>query len=82
MGLSRRYILTLVREDITDEGYVVKEYPRIMCRLQQSENELRMLSYLNENDMAEMIVDKLYSGLKQELRNPNQSMKKDDEKRK
>ena len=76
MGLSRRYTLTLVREDITDEGVVVKEYPQIICQFKQSENELRM-SYLNENIMAEMVVDKLCNGIKQELRNPNQAMKKD-----
>lgn len=76
MGLSRRYTLTLIREDVTDEGVVVKELPQIICRFKQSENELRM-SYLNENIMAEMVVDKLCSGIKQELQNPNQSMKKD-----
>ena len=79
MGLSRRYTLTLVREDITDEGYVVKEYPQIICRFRQPENELRMPSYLNENVVTEMIVDKLSSEIKQELRNPNQALKKDDE---
>jgi len=77
MGLSRRYTLTLIREDVTDEGVVVKELPQIICQFKQSENELRM-SYLNENIMAEMVVDKLCNGIKQELRNPNQAMKKDD----
>jgi len=77
MGLFRRYTLTLVREDVTDEGAVVKELPQIVCRFKQSENELRM-SYLNENIMAEMVVDKLCNGIKQELQNPNQAMKKDD----
>lgn len=77
MGLSRRYTLTLIREDITDEGAVVKELPQIVCQFKQSENELRM-SYLNESIMAEMVVDKLCNGIKQELRNPNQAMKKDD----
>lgn len=76
MGLFRRYTLTLVREDVTDEGVVVKELPQIICRFKQSENELRM-SYLNENMMAEMVVDKLCDGIKQELRNPNQAMQKD-----
>jgi len=79
MGLSRKYTLTLVREDITDEGYVVKEYPQIICQFKQSDNELRMSTYLNENVMTEMIVDKLCNGIKQELRNPNQALKKDDE---
>ena len=78
MGLFRRYTLTLVREDVTDEGYVVKELPQVVCRFKQSENELRM-SYLNENIMTEMIVDKLCNGIKQELRNPNQALKKDGE---
>lgn len=78
MGLFRRYTLTLTREDVSDEGVVVKELPLIICRFKQSENELRM-SYLNENSMAEMVVDKLCNGIKQELRNPNQVMKKDDE---
>lgn len=76
MGLSRKYTLTLVREDVTDEGYVVKELPQIICQFKQSENELRM-SYLNENIMAEMVVDKLCNGIKQELQNPNQAFKKD-----
>ena len=78
MGLFRRYTLTLTREDVSDEGVVVKELPQIICRFKQSENELRM-SYLNENIMAEMVVDKLCNGIKQELRNPNQALKKDDE---
>ena len=78
MGLFRRYTLTLVREDVTDEGVVVKELPQIISRFKQSENELRM-SYLNENMMTEMVVDKLCDGIKQELRNPNQAMKKDSE---
>ena len=78
MGLFRRYTLTLIREDVTDEGYVVKEYPSIICRFQQSENELRM-SYLNENIMTEMVVDKLCNGIKQELQNSNQAVKKDGE---
>ena len=81
MGLSRRYTLTLVREDVTDEGYVVKEYPQIIGQLHQSENELRMLqldkSYLNETVVAEMIVDKLCNGIKQELRDPNHALKQD-----
>lgn len=78
MGLYRRYTLTLVREDVTDEGYVVKDYPPIVGRFKQTENELRM-SYLNENIMAEMVVDKLCNGIKQELREPNHAMKKDGE---
>lgn len=78
MGLFRKYTLTLTREDVTDEGAVVKELPQIICRFKQSENELRM-SYLNENIMAEMVVDKLCNTIKQELRNPNQAMKKDSE---
>ena len=78
MGLYRRYTLTLTREDVTDEGCIVKELPRIICQFKQSENELRM-SYLNENIIAEMVVDKLCSGIKQELRNPNQAMQKDAE---
>lgn len=78
MGLFRRYTLTLTREDVSDEGVVVKELPQIICRFKQSENELRM-SYLNENIMAEMVVDKLCNGIKQELRNHNQAMKKDNE---
>lgn len=76
MGLSRRYTLTLIREDITDEGYVVKDYPPVVGSFQQSEVELRM-SYLNENVVTEMVVDKLCNGIKQELRNPNQALKKD-----
>ena len=78
MGLFRRYTLTLVREDITDEGAVVKELPQIIGQFKQSENELKM-SYLNENIIAEMVVDKLCNGIKQELQNPNQVMKKDNE---
>ena len=38
-----------------------------------------MQTYLNENVIAEMIIDKLSNGIKQELRNPNQALKKDDE---
>ena len=82
MGLSRRYTLTLVREDITDEGFVVKDYPPVVGSFKQSENELRelrMSSYLNENVMAEMVVDKLCNAIKQELRDPNQAIKKDNE---
>ena len=78
MGLFRRYTLTLAREDVTDEGVVVKELPQIICQFKQSENELKM-SYLNENVIAEMVVDKLCNGIKQELRNPNQAVKKDGE---
>lgn len=79
MGLFRRYTLTLIREDVTDEGVVVKELPQIVGQFKQSENELR-LSYLNENIIAEMVVDKLCNDIKQELRNPNQALKKDEDK--
>ena len=78
MGLFRRYTLTLTREDVTDEGAVVKELPQIIGQFKQSEIELRM-SYLSENAVAEMVVDKLCSGIKQELRNPNQAMKTEEE---
>ena len=78
MGLFRRYTLTLTREDVTDEGGVVKELPQIVGQLKQSESELRM-SYLNENVIAEMVVDKLCNGIKQELQNPNQVMKTEEE---
>lgn len=78
MRLFRRYTLTFIREDVTDEGVVVKELPQIIGRFKQSENELRM-SYLNENIIAEMVVDKLCNGIKQELQNSNQATKKDDE---
>lgn len=77
MGLFRRYTLTLNREDVTDEGVVVKELPQIICQFRQSEGELRM-SYLNENVIAEMVVDKLCNGIKQELRNPNQVLKNEE----
>ena len=75
MGLYRKYTLTLTREDVTDEGCIVKELPPIICQFKQSENELKM-SYLNENVIAEMLVDKLSNGIKQELQNCNQAMKK------
>lgn len=78
MGLYRKYTLTLTREDVTDEGGVVKELPPIICQFKQSENELKM-SYLNENVIAEMLVDKMCNGIKQELQNCNQAVKKDDE---
>lgn len=78
MGLFRRYTLTLTREDVTDEGVVVKELPQIICQFKQSEIELRM-SYLSENVIAEMVVDKLCGGIKQELRNPNQALKSEEE---
>ena len=78
MGLYRKYTLTLTREDITDEGGIVKELPPIICQFKQSENELKM-SYLNENVIAEMLVDKMCNGIKQELQNCNQAVKKDDE---
>ena len=78
MGLYRKYILTFTREDVTDEGGVVKELPQIICRFKQSENELRM-SYLNENVIAEMVVDKMCNSIKQELQNCNQAVKKDSE---
>jgi hypothetical protein len=74
MGLFRRYTLTLTREDVTDEGVVVKELPQIICRFKQSANELKM-SYLNENVIAEMVVDKLCNGIKQELQPSQQEMK-------
>ena len=78
MGLYRKYTLTFTREDVTDEGGIVKELPPIICQFKQSENELKM-SYLNENVIAEMLVDKLSNGIKQELQNCNQAMKKDNE---
>ena len=78
MGLYRKYTLTLTREDVTDEGGIVKELPPVICQFKQSENELRM-SYLNENVIAEMVVDKMCNGIKQELQNCNQVVKKDSE---
>ena len=78
MGLYRKYTLTLTREDVTDEGGIVKDLPPIICQFKQSENELRM-SYLNENVIAEMVVDKLCNSIKQELQNCNQAVKKDNE---
>ena len=76
MGLYRKYTLTLTREDVTDEGGIVKELPPIICQFKQSENELKM-SYLNENVIAEMLVDKMCNGIKQELQNCNQAVEKD-----
>ena len=76
MGLYRKYTLTLTREDVTDEGGIVKELPPIICQFKQSENELK-ISYLNENVIAEMLVDKMCKGKKQELQNCNQVVKKD-----
>ena len=78
MGLYRKYTLTFTREDVTDEGGIVKELPPIICQFKQSENELKM-SYLNENVIAEMVADKLCNGIKQELQNRNQAVKKDSE---
>ena len=78
MGLYRKYTLTLTREDVTDEGGIVKELPPIICQFKQSENELKM-SYLNENVIAEMLVDKMCNSIKQELQNCNQAVKKDSE---
>ena len=78
MGLYRKYTLTFTREDVTDEGGIVKELPPIICQFKQSENELRM-SYLNENVIAEMVVDKMCNSIKQELQNRNQAVKKDSE---
>ena len=78
MGLYRKYTLTFTREDVTDEGGIVKELPPIICQFKQSENELKM-SYLNENVIAEMLVDKMCNSIKQELQNRNQAVKKDSE---
>lgn len=78
MGLYRKYTLTFTREDVTDEGGIVKELPPIICQFKQSENELRM-SYLNENVIAEILVDKMSNSIKQELQNCNQAVKKDNE---
>ena len=78
MGLYRKYTLTFTREDVTDKGGIVKELPPIICQFKQSENELRM-SYLNENVIAEMVVDKMCNSIKQELQNCNQAVKKDSE---
>ena len=78
MGLYRKYTLTFTMEDVTDEGGIVKELPPIICQFKQSENELKM-SYLNENVIAEMLVDKMCNGIKQELQNCNQAVKKDSE---
>lgn len=78
MGLYRKYTLTFTREDVTDEGGIVKELPPIICQFKQSENELKM-SYLNENVIAEMLVDKMCNGIKRELQNCNQAVKKDGE---
>ena len=44
----------------------------------KSENELKR-SYLNENVITEMLVDKMCNGIKQELQNCNQVVKKDTE---
>lgn len=78
MGLYRKYTLTFTREDVTDEGGIVKELPPIICQFKQSENELKM-SYLNENVIAEILVDKMCNSIKQELQNCNQAVKKDSE---
>ena len=78
MGLYRKYTLTFTREDVTDEGCIVKDLSPIICKFKQSENELKM-SYLNENVIAEMLVDKMCNGIKQELQNCNQVVKKDSE---
>ena len=78
MGLYRKYTLTFTMEDVTDEGGIVKELQPIICQFKQSENELRM-SYLNENVIAEMVVDKMCNSIKQELQNCNQAVKKDTE---
>ena len=78
MGLYRKYKLTLTREDVTKEGGIIKELPPIICQFKQTENELRM-SYLNENVIAEMVVDKMCNSIKQELQNCNQAVKKDSE---
>ena len=78
MGLYRKYTLTFTREDVTDEGGIVKELPPIICQFKQTENELKM-SYLNENIIAEMVLDKMCSSIKQELQNCNQAVKKDSE---
>ena len=78
MGLYRKYTLTLTREDVTDEGCIVKELPPIICQFKQSENELKM-SYLNENVIAEMVIDKMCNSIKQELQNCNQAVKNDSE---
>lgn len=78
MGLYRKYTLTLTREDVTDEGGIVKNFPPIICQFKQTENELKM-SYLNENVIAEMVVDQMCNGIKQELQNCNQAVKKDSE---
>lgn len=78
MGLYRKYTLTFTMEDVTDEGGIVKELPPIICQFKQTENELRM-SYLNENIIAEMVVDKMCNSIKQELQNCNQAVKKDSE---
>ena len=78
MGLYRKYTLTFTREEVTDEGGIVKELPPIICQFKQSENELKM-SYLNENVIAEMLVDKMCNGIKQELQNCNQAVKNDSE---
>ena len=76
MGLYRKYTLTFTREDVTDEGGIVKEPPPILRQFKQTENELKM-SYLNENIIAEMVVDKMCNSIKQELQNCNQSVEKD-----
>ena len=76
MGLYRKYTLTLTREDVTDEGGIIKELPPIICQFKQTENELRM-SYLNENVIAEMVVDKMCNSIKQEQQNCNQAVEKD-----
>ena len=78
MGLYRKYTLTFTREDVTDEGGIVKELPPIICQFKQSENELKM-SYLNENVIAEMVIDKMCNSIKQELQNCNQAVKNDSE---
>ena len=78
MGLYRKYTLTFTREVVTDQGGIIKELPPIICKFKQTENELRM-SYLNENIIAKMVVDKMCNSIKQELQNCNQTVKKDSE---
>ena len=74
MGLTRKYKIVFTRETVTDEGYVAKEKPPIMGQILETDHMFENM-LVPETVIEEMILEKLFNGLKNELKNPNACLK-------